>query len=173
MRKRVMAGVVGLVALTLVAAACGNSTPKTHVVIDAYSGVGTFALLMAPLVREAIGIEEARSAVRDAIYNARAVPTARFIQGIFARVDPVALPSRAERGQEQAERAPEVEDPRPGARRRRGLGQGPVEGELARRVLLAIVPVRALEVGPAEPRRGCRRAAHRPSRRATTSCSVR
>lgn len=52
-----------------------------QVVVDAYSGVGTFALLMAPLVREAIGIEEARSAVRDAIYNARDVPNARFVQG--------------------------------------------------------------------------------------------
>ena len=53
----------------------------SHVVVDAYSGVGTFALLMAPLVRETIGIEEARSAVRDATYNAREVPNARFVQG--------------------------------------------------------------------------------------------
>jgi 23S rRNA (uracil1939-C5)-methyltransferase len=52
-----------------------------HVVVDAYSGVGTFALLLAPLVREVIGIEEARSAVRDAEYNGRDVPNARFIQG--------------------------------------------------------------------------------------------
>ncbi|MDQ6675597.1 MAG: class I SAM-dependent RNA methyltransferase [Chloroflexota bacterium] len=52
-----------------------------HVVVDAYAGVGTFALLMAPLVGEAIGVEEARSAVRDAIYNARDVPNARFVQG--------------------------------------------------------------------------------------------
>jgi 23S rRNA (uracil1939-C5)-methyltransferase len=50
------------------------------VVIDAYSGVGTFALLLAPLVREVIGIEEARSAVRDAEHNAREVTNVRFIQ---------------------------------------------------------------------------------------------
>jgi 23S rRNA (uracil1939-C5)-methyltransferase len=50
------------------------------VVIDAYSGVGTFALLLAPLVREVIGIEEARSAVRDAEHNAREVANVRFIQ---------------------------------------------------------------------------------------------
>src|SRR5229473_5637857 len=41
----------------------------SQVVIDAYSGVGTFALLLAPLVRQAIGIEEAPSAVRDAMHN--------------------------------------------------------------------------------------------------------
>ena len=50
------------------------------VVIDAYSGVGTFALLLAPLVHEVIGIEEARSAIRDAEYNARDVANVRFIQ---------------------------------------------------------------------------------------------
>jgi 23S rRNA (uracil1939-C5)-methyltransferase len=50
------------------------------VVVDAYSGVGTFALLLAPLVREAIGIEEARSAIRDAEYNGRGVHNVRFIQ---------------------------------------------------------------------------------------------
>ena len=36
---------------------------------------------MAPLVREVIGIEEARSAVRDATYNGRDVSNARFVQG--------------------------------------------------------------------------------------------
>jgi len=50
-------------------------------IVDAYSGVGTFALLLAPLVREVIGIEEARSAVRDAVHNGQDVPNARFIQG--------------------------------------------------------------------------------------------
>ncbi|MCA1648120.1 MAG: TRAM domain-containing protein [Chloroflexi bacterium] len=49
--------------------------------VDAYSGVGTFALLLAPLVREVIGIEEARSAVRDAVHNGQDLPNARFIQG--------------------------------------------------------------------------------------------
>ncbi len=50
-------------------------------VVDAYSGVGTFALLLAPLVRGVIGIEEARSATRDAVHNGQDVPNARFIQG--------------------------------------------------------------------------------------------
>jgi 23S rRNA (uracil1939-C5)-methyltransferase len=51
-----------------------------HVVIDAYSGVGSFALLVAPLVRQVVGIEEARSAVRDALHNARDVRNVRFVQ---------------------------------------------------------------------------------------------
>ncbi|HEV7666748.1 MAG TPA: class I SAM-dependent RNA methyltransferase [Chloroflexota bacterium] len=57
-------------------------------VVDAYGGVGTFAILAAPLVGEVIGIEEAKSAVRDAQYNARDLSNVRFIQ---ARTE-VALP---------------------------------------------------------------------------------
>jgi 23S rRNA (uracil1939-C5)-methyltransferase len=49
-------------------------------VVDAYSGVGTFALLLASCVREVVGIEEARSAVRDALHNATEAPNVQFIQ---------------------------------------------------------------------------------------------
>jgi 23S rRNA (uracil1939-C5)-methyltransferase len=75
-----------------------------QVVVDAYSGVGTFALLLAPLVREVVGIEEARSAVRDALHNASDVGNVRFIQAkteqalpeLEGRVDAVVLdPARA------------------------------------------------------------------------------
>ena len=52
----------------------------SHRVVDAYSGVGTFALLLAPLVRGVVGIEEAPSAVRDAEHNARDVSNVRFLQ---------------------------------------------------------------------------------------------
>jgi 23S rRNA (uracil1939-C5)-methyltransferase len=52
----------------------------SDLVVDAYSGVGTFALLLAPLVREVIGIEEAKSAVHDAEYNARDRNNLRFIE---------------------------------------------------------------------------------------------
>jgi 23S rRNA (uracil1939-C5)-methyltransferase len=62
-------------------------------VVDAYSGVGTFALLLADCVREVIGIEEARSAVRDAEHNAQDVSNVQFIQ---ARTED-ALPSLARR----------------------------------------------------------------------------
>jgi 23S rRNA (uracil1939-C5)-methyltransferase len=53
----------------------------TDSVVDAYSGVGTFALLMAPLVGEVLGIEEARSAVHDAEHNAAGISNVRFVQG--------------------------------------------------------------------------------------------
>jgi 23S rRNA (uracil1939-C5)-methyltransferase len=63
--------------------------PSTSdVVVDAYSGVGTFALLLAPLVRELIGIEEAKSAVRDAQHNAAGVPNVHFLQGKTEHVLP-------------------------------------------------------------------------------------
>lgn len=52
---------------------------ETDVVVDAYGGVGTFALLLAPLVRQVIGIEEAKSAIRDAEHNARDAPNVRTI----------------------------------------------------------------------------------------------
>jgi 23S rRNA (uracil1939-C5)-methyltransferase len=56
------------------------SPQPSDVVVDAYSGVGTFALLLAPLVREAVGIEEAKVAVKDAEHNAEGVENVRFIQ---------------------------------------------------------------------------------------------
>jgi 23S rRNA (uracil1939-C5)-methyltransferase len=65
----------------------------SDVLVDAYSGVGTFALLLAPLVREAIGIEEAKSAVKDAEHNATDVDNVRFIQ---AKTE-AALPSLSRR----------------------------------------------------------------------------
>jgi 23S rRNA (uracil1939-C5)-methyltransferase len=53
----------------------------SDLVVDAYSGVGTFALLLAPLVGEVVAIEEARSAVQDAVHNTREVPNVRHIEG--------------------------------------------------------------------------------------------
>ena len=52
-----------------------------ELVVDAYSGVGTFAALMAPFVREVIGIEESSAAVKDAKDNAHDLPNVHFVQG--------------------------------------------------------------------------------------------
>jgi 23S rRNA (uracil1939-C5)-methyltransferase len=59
-----------------------------ELVVDAYCGVGTFALLLAPLVAEVVGVEEARVAVEDAEHNGRDVPNARFLCGKTEHVLP-------------------------------------------------------------------------------------
>ena len=48
--------------------------------VDLYCGVGTFARLLAPHVREVIGIEESASAVADARVNCSDVDNVRFIE---------------------------------------------------------------------------------------------
>ena len=49
--------------------------------VDAYAGVGTFAILLAPYARKVIAIEESSSAVQDALVNADGVAGIQFIQG--------------------------------------------------------------------------------------------
>jgi 23S rRNA (uracil1939-C5)-methyltransferase len=63
------------------------------VVVDAYSGVGTFAAVLAPFVAEAVGIEESPAAVKDAEANCSDLPNLRFIAG---KVEDV-LPKLTER----------------------------------------------------------------------------
>ncbi len=50
-------------------------------VVDAYCGVGTFALLLARSARQVIGIEESASAVRDALWNVREATNVQILQG--------------------------------------------------------------------------------------------
>jgi 23S rRNA (uracil1939-C5)-methyltransferase len=58
------------------------------VVVDAYCGVGTFALLIADKVRRVIGIEEAHAAVKNAEANATGVDNVLFLLGKTERVLP-------------------------------------------------------------------------------------
>lgn len=53
----------------------------TETVVDAYGGVGTFAVQIARKAGRVIGIEEAKSAVADARHNARGVDNVEFLHG--------------------------------------------------------------------------------------------
>ncbi len=53
----------------------------SEVMIDAYCGVGVFAVLVAPYVRRMIGIEESASAIEDAKLNSAGVENVEFIKG--------------------------------------------------------------------------------------------
>jgi 23S rRNA (uracil1939-C5)-methyltransferase len=62
------------------------------VVLDAYCGVGTFGALIAPHVRQMVGVEESPAAIKDAEANTKDLPNTRFI---VAKVEHV-LPALAE-----------------------------------------------------------------------------
>ncbi len=63
------------------------------VLLDAYTGVGTFAVLLAPLVGRVIAVEESSAAVADAKENASGLDNVEFVLGKTEDV----LPGLAER----------------------------------------------------------------------------
>ena len=60
-------------------AASGATHPLT--VIDAYCGVGTFALMLARRAERVIAIEESASSIKDARWNTREVENVEILQG--------------------------------------------------------------------------------------------
>ena len=61
---------------------CENlSLTSDDILLDAYTGVGTFAILLAPYVSQVIAIEESAAAVADAQENAANAPNIQFIIG--------------------------------------------------------------------------------------------
>ncbi len=49
--------------------------------LDAYSGVGTFSILLAPYVERVVAIEESASGVADACANANGISNIEFLEG--------------------------------------------------------------------------------------------
>ena len=52
-----------------------------ELLVDAYCGVGVFAVLLAPYARKVIGIEESASAIEDAGKNSVGVDNVEFVEG--------------------------------------------------------------------------------------------
>lgn len=59
----------------------GLALTSSDVLLDAYTGVGTFAVLLAPYVSKIIAVEESSAAVSDAKQNASALPNVEFVLG--------------------------------------------------------------------------------------------
>ena len=61
-------------------ARAGLELSQSAVLVDAYAGVGVFAILLSPYVRRAIAIEESASAVQDGKANAEGLDNVEFVQ---------------------------------------------------------------------------------------------
>ncbi|MFL5592758.1 MAG: class I SAM-dependent RNA methyltransferase [Ktedonobacteraceae bacterium] len=58
-----------------------NPDGRSLTIVDAYCGVGTFALLLARHVGKVIAIEESASAIKDALWNLREVSNVEILKG--------------------------------------------------------------------------------------------
>ncbi len=58
----------------------GLELKESDILVDAYAGVGVFAILLSPYVARAIAIEESASAIQDGNANAEGLDNVEFVQ---------------------------------------------------------------------------------------------